>query len=63
MAEQNVTIEKLPNGKWACFLHLASHAEPIHLGKDFKSEEYAENWLTVSEADTAIQMMTTRYQK
>jgi len=63
MADQNVTVKKLPSGKWACFLHLASHPEPIHLGRDFKSEEHAENWLSVSEAMTAIDVATQKYQK
>jgi hypothetical protein len=63
MTEPNVSVKKLPSGKWACFLHLANHPEPIHLGKDFKSEEHAENWLNVSEALTAIDMMTTKYLK
>jgi hypothetical protein len=63
MADQNVTVAKLPSGKWACFLHLASHPTPINLGRDFKSEEQAENWLSVSEAMTAIEMMTRKYQK
>jgi len=61
MADPNVTVEKLPNGKWACFLHLPGHADPIHLGRDFKTEEHAENWLNVSEAQTAIAVATTKY--
>ena len=63
MSEQKVTVEKLPNGKWACFLHLPEHPEPINLGKEFKSEERAETWLNVSEADTAIAMMAQKYKK
>ena len=61
MSEPNVTVEKTPSGKWGCFLHLPHHPAPIFLGKEFKTEERAENWLTVSEADTAIDMMTTKY--
>lgn len=61
--DQKVTVDKLPNGKWACFLHLAEHPEPIHLGKEFKNEEQAETWLDVSEAVTAIDMMTRKYKK
>lgn len=61
MADQNVTVEKLPSGKWACFLHLPSHPSPINLGRDFKTEEMAENWLSVSEGVTAIDVMTQKY--
>jgi hypothetical protein len=60
MAEQKVTVEQLSSGKWACFLHLPG-VEPINLGKEFKSEERAETWLNVSEADTAIAVMASRY--
>ena len=63
MADYDVTVDELPNGKWACFLHLAGHNEPINLGKEFKSEERAENWLTVSEAETAIDMMVRKHKK
>lgn len=63
MAEQDVTVEQLPNGKWACFLHIPSHPDPINLGVEFKSEEAAENWLTITESDTAIAVMTRKYQK
>ena len=61
MTEQKVTVEELPNGKWACFLHLPWADEPINLGKEFKSEERAETWLDVSEAMTAIAVMTRKY--
>ena len=57
MAERKVTVQKLPNGKWACFLHPPGHDSPINLGKDFKSDEQAEMWLGVSESVTAIEMM------
>jgi hypothetical protein len=63
MAVQKVTVEELPSGKWACFLHLPGRDEPINLGKEFKSEERAETWLNVSEATTAIDMMTRKYTK
>ena len=63
MSDQNVSVKQLPSGKWACFLHLPSHPEPIHLGRDFKNEEQAENWLNISEAETAIAVMTTKYKK
>lgn len=63
MADQKVTVDKLPNGRWACFLHLPEHPEPINLGKEFKSEEQAETWLDVSEAVTAVEMMTRKYRK
>lgn len=63
MSEQNVTVEQLPNGKWACFLHLPNHPDPIFLGREFRSEDAAENWLTVTESDTAIAMMARRFQK
>jgi hypothetical protein len=61
MAENKVTVEKKDNGKWACFLHLPGHDAPIDLGKEFKDEERAETWLDVSEATTAIDMMTRKY--
>jgi len=57
------TVEKLPNGKWACFLHLPEVADPINLGKEFKSEEMGEKWLDVSESDTAIDMMIRKHRK
>ena len=60
---QKVTVDKLPSGKWACFLHLPEHPEPINLGKEFKTEDQAETWLDVSEAVTAIDMMTRKYKK
>ncbi len=61
MAEVKTTVEKLDNGKWAVFLHLPHHPEPINLGKEFKSEDRAETWLDVSECTTAIDMMTRKY--
>ncbi|WP_442755909.1 hypothetical protein ACNHKD_04455 [Methylocystis sp. JAN1] len=63
MSEEKVTVEQLPNGKWACFLHIAEHDGPIDLGKQFKSDEAAENWLNVSESVTAIEMMARKYRK
>ncbi|QSA96944.1 hypothetical protein [Methylococcus sp. EFPC2] len=63
MAGYKVTIEELPSGKWACFLNLEGHDEPINLGKEFKSEERAENWLNVSESVTAIEMMIRKHKK
>ena len=63
MAEEKVTVEQLPNGKWACFLHLPGHDEPINLGREFKNDEQAENWLNVSEAVTAIDMMVRKHKK
>ena len=63
MADHKVTVEKLPNGKWACFLHLQGHDGPINLGKEFKSDEQAETWLDVSESVTAIEMMIRKYKK
>jgi hypothetical protein len=58
-----ITIEKLPNGKWACFLHLPNVPDPINLGKEFKNEEMAEKWQDVSECDTAVAMMTAKHKK
>ena len=58
-----ITVEKLPSGKWACFLHLPGVPDPVHLGKEFKNEEMAEKWLDVSESDTAIAMMTAKFRK
>lgn len=63
MADHKVTVEQLPNGKWACFLHLEGHDTPVNLGKEFKSEERAETWLDVSEAITAIDVMIRKYKK
>ena len=61
MAEDyNVTVEKLPDGKWACFLHLPGYDQPFDLGKQFKSEERAELWLNVSEATTAIDLVIAK---
>lgn len=57
MADYKVTVDQLPSGKWACFLHVDGHAEPINLGREFKNDEQAENWLNVSESVTAIEMM------
>ena len=63
MSDHKVTVEQLPNGKWACFLHLPSQDEPVNLGREFKSDEHAENWLNVSESVTAIEMMIRKHQK
>ena len=63
MADQKVTVEKLPNGKWACFLHITGQDEPVNLGREFKNDEQAENWLNVSESVTAIEMMLRKYRK
>jgi len=63
MAEYNVTVEQLPSGKWACFLHIPGNDEPVNLGREFKNDEQAENWLNVSESVTAIEMMLRKYKK
>ncbi len=63
MSDHKVTVEKLPTGKWACFLHLSGHDEPINLGKEFKTDEQAETWLNVYEATTAIEMMIRKHKK
>jgi hypothetical protein len=61
MSNHKVTIEQLPSGKYACFLHIEGKSDPIHLGKEFKDEERAENWLNVSESVTAIEMMLRKH--
>jgi hypothetical protein len=62
MAEDyKVTVEELPSGKWACFLHLPGHEKPFDLGKEFKNEERAELWLNVSEATTAIDLVLAKH--
>lgn len=63
MADHKVTVERLPNGKWACFLHITGRDEPVNLGREFKTDEQAENWLNVSEAVTAIEMMVRKCEK
>ena len=63
MAESKVTVEEKSEGKWGCFLHLPDHEEPIFPGKEFTTEERAENWLNTSEAVTAVDMMTRKYKK
>jgi hypothetical protein len=63
MAGEKVTVEQLPNGKWACFLHLEGVDQPINLGREFKKDEQAENWLNVSESVTAIEMMVRKHKK
>ncbi|HMK90958.1 MAG TPA: hypothetical protein VK446_15150 [Methylocystis sp.] len=63
MAEHKVSIEQLPSGKWACFLELPGQDAPVNLGKEFKTEEHAENWLNVSEAVTAIEMLSRKAAK
>ncbi|MFG1188481.1 hypothetical protein [Xanthobacter sp. YC-JY1] len=63
MADHKVTVEQLPSGKWACFLHVEGHDEPINLGREFKNDEQAENWLNVSESVTAIEMMLRKVKK
>ncbi|RTL79432.1 MAG: hypothetical protein EKK29_21285 [Hyphomicrobiales bacterium] len=63
MANHKVTVEQLPNGEWACFLHVTGHDEPVNLGREFKNDEQAENWLNVSESVTVIEMMIRKYQK
>ncbi|SFK58399.1 hypothetical protein [Methylocapsa palsarum] len=59
--DYKVTVEELPNGKWACFLHLPGKDQPFDLGKQFKSEDRAELWLNVSEATTAIDMVLAKH--
>lgn len=63
MAAYTVTTEQLPSGKWACFLHIEGVDEPINLGKEFKNEDHADNWLNVSESVTAIEMMLRKHKK
>lgn len=63
MSDHKVTVEQLPSGKWACFLHVPGHDEPVNLGREFKNEDQAENWLNVSESLTAIDMMLRKYKK
>jgi len=63
MADHKVTVDQLPSGKWACFLHIEGVAEPINLGREFKNDEQAENWLNVSESVTAIEMMIRKHKK
>lgn len=63
MADYKVTVDQLPSGKWACFLHVDGHEEPINLGREFKNDEQAENWLNVSESVTAIEMMLRKVKK
>jgi len=63
MADHKVTIEQLPSGKWACFLHITGQEEPVNLGREFKNEDQAENWLNVSESVTAIEMMLRKHKK
>lgn len=63
MADYKVTVDQLPNGKWACFLHVEGQDEPINLGREFKNDEQAENWLNVSESVTAIEMMLRKVKK
>lgn len=63
MSDHKVTVEQLPSGKRACFLHVEGHDEPINLGREFKNDEQAENWLNVSESVTAIEMMLRKVKK
>jgi hypothetical protein len=63
MADYKVTVEELPDGKWACFLHIPGYDQPFDLGKQFKTEERAETWLTVSESTTAIDMLLAKHKK
>ncbi len=60
MADRKVTVEQLPTGKWACFLHITCHDEPVNLGREFKNDEQAENWLNVSES---VMDWIRKYQK
>jgi len=62
-SDDKVTVEELPTGKWACFLHIPGHPEPYNLGKEFKTEERAEAWLSVSEATTSIDMVLAKHRK
>ena len=38
-----ITIEKMPSGKWGCFLHLPHVPDPIFLGKEFKNERLSQS--------------------
>ena len=60
-SDYKVTVNELPTGKWACFLHLPGHPEPYNLGKEFKNEDRAELWLNVSEATTSIDMVLAKH--
>ena len=63
MANYKVTIDQLPSGKYACFLHIEGKPDPVNLGKEFKDEERAENWLNVSESVTAIELMLQKFRQ
>lgn len=63
MSNHKVTIDQLPSGKYACFLHIEGKADPVHLGKEFKDEERAENWLNVSESVMAIELMLRKHRE
>lgn len=62
-SDYKVTVDQLPSGKWACFLHITGQSDPVSLGREFKNEEQAENWLNVSESVTAIEMMLRKHKQ
>jgi hypothetical protein len=55
MADHKVTVEELPNGKWACFYTCPDMTSRSISARHFKTEESAESWLDVSESVTAIE--------
>lgn len=60
---EEVTMQKLPSGKWAAFLRIKGHDEPFNLGREFKTEEILEGWLDTTEANNLIDQYLTKYRQ
>ncbi|HYP57464.1 MAG TPA: hypothetical protein VEQ35_04175 [Beijerinckia sp.] len=58
---EEITVAKLPSGKWGALLRLNGHEEPFNLGREFKTEEVAEGWLDTTEANNLIDQFITKY--
>ncbi len=60
---EEITITKLPNGKWGALLKLNGYDEPFNLGRELKTEEMVEGWLDTTEASNLIDQFITKYRK
>ncbi|ACB94249.1 hypothetical protein [Beijerinckia indica] len=60
---EEVTVAKLPSGKWGALLRLNGYDEPFNLGREFKTEEMTEGWLDTTEANNLIDQYITKYRK
>jgi hypothetical protein len=60
---EEITVAKLPSGKWGALLRLNGYDEPFNLGREFKTEEMTEGWLDTTEANNLVDQFITKYRK